>query len=46
MQFGVAADERFRPRRCSGCASRILVSTNITGNWLPRFERFGKSLYN
>ena len=29
-----------------GRASRILVSANITGNWLPRFERFGKSLYN
>lgn len=29
-----------------GRASRILVSADITGNWLPRFERFGKSLYN
>jgi signal peptidase I len=27
-----------------GRASRILVSADITGNWLPRFERFGKSL--
>lgn len=29
-----------------GRASRILVSADITGNWLPRFERFGKSLYD
>lgn len=29
-----------------GRASRILVSANITGNWMPRFDRFGKSLYN
>jgi len=29
-----------------GRASQILVSANITGNWLPRFERFGKSLCN
>ena len=29
-----------------GRASRILVSADITSNWLPRFERFGKSLYN
>ena len=29
-----------------GRASRILVSADITGNWLPRFERFGKNLYN
>lgn len=29
-----------------GRASRILVSADITGNWLPRFERFGKNLYD
>ncbi len=27
-----------------GRATRILVSADITGNWLPRFERFGHSL--
>jgi signal peptidase I len=29
-----------------GRASRILVSADITDTWLPRFERFGKNLYN
>lgn len=29
-----------------GRASRILVSANIAGSWLPRLERFGKSLYD
>jgi signal peptidase I len=28
----------------AGRAERVLVSANITGNWLPRFDRFGKSL--
>lgn len=27
-----------------GRAHRILVSANITGNWLPRLERFGQSI--
>jgi len=27
-----------------GQTQRLLVSANITGNWLPRLERFGKSL--
>jgi signal peptidase I len=29
-----------------GRASRILVSAAITDNWLPRLDRFGKSLYD
>jgi signal peptidase I len=28
-----------------GRADRILVSAAITKNWMPRFERFGESLY-
>jgi signal peptidase I len=33
------------PRRLLiGRAERVLVSADITGNWLPRFDRFGKSL--
>lgn len=32
--------------RLIGRAERILVSADIKGNWLPRFERFGKSFYN
>jgi signal peptidase I len=28
-----------------GRAERILVSANILNNWMPRTERFGKSLY-
>lgn len=43
-----SADSRFIglvPReRLIGRAERILVSADITGNWLPRFERFGRSL--
>jgi signal peptidase I len=43
-----SADSRFIglvPRALLiGRAERILVSAAITGNWLPRFERFGKSL--
>ncbi len=27
-----------------GRAVRVLVSADIVGNWMPRFERFGKSL--
>jgi signal peptidase I len=26
-------------------AERVLVSANILNNWMPRTERFGKSLY-
>jgi signal peptidase I len=44
-----SADSRFIglvPRELLiGRASRILVSAAIKGNWLPRFDRFGKSLY-
>jgi signal peptidase I len=29
-----------------GRASRLLVSAAILGNWHPRFERFGRSLYD
>lgn len=28
-----------------GRAERILVSADITGNWLPRFDRFGQALH-
>jgi signal peptidase I len=28
-----------------GRAERVLASADITGNWLPRTERFGMSLY-
>lgn len=28
-----------------GRAERILVSANITGNWMPRASRFGQNLY-
>jgi len=28
-----------------GRAVRVLVSADIEGNWMPRFDRFGKSLY-
>jgi len=44
-----SADSRFIglvPRQLLiGRAERILVSAAITENWLPRFDRFGKSLY-
>jgi signal peptidase I len=44
-----SADSRFIglvPRELLiGRASRILVSAAITNNWLPRLDRFGKSLY-
>ncbi len=34
------------PRRLlQGRAERVLVSADIDGSWLPRFGRFGKSLY-
>lgn len=43
-----SADSRyfgFVPReRLIGRAERILVSAEILGNWLPRFNRFGKRL--
>jgi signal peptidase I len=29
-----------------GRASRVLVSAAITDNWMPRIDRFGKSLYD
>jgi hypothetical protein len=29
-----------------GRASRILVSAAIKDDWLPRIDRFGKSLYD
>jgi len=28
-----------------GRAERVLASADITGNWMPRTERFGMSLY-
>jgi len=44
-----SADSRFIglvPRELLiGRAERILVSAAITDNWLPRFDRFGKNLY-
>ncbi len=44
-----SADSRyfgFVPRNLLiGRAKRILVSADITGNWLPRFERFGSPLH-
>ncbi len=44
-----SADSRyigFVPRHLLiGRAERILVSADITGNWMPRTERFGKTLY-
>lgn len=44
-----SADSRyigFIPRKALiGRAERILVSAAILGNWAPRSERFGKSLY-
>lgn len=44
-----SADSRYIglvPReRLIGRAERIFVSADITGNWLPRFDRFGQSLY-
>lgn len=45
-----SADSRYiglvQRHQLIGRASRILVSADITGNWLPRFERFGKNLYD
>ena len=45
-----SADSRyigFVPReRLIGRADRILASADITGNWLPRWQRFGQSLDN
>jgi signal peptidase I len=45
-----SADSRFIglvPRKLLiGRASGILVSAAITDNWRPRFDRFGKSLYD
>jgi len=44
-----SADSRYIglvPRRLLiGKAEGVLASANITGNWMPRFDRFGKSLY-
>ncbi|MBU1237986.1 MAG: signal peptidase I [Gammaproteobacteria bacterium] len=44
-----SADSRYiglvRRDELIGRATRILVSADITGNWLPRFDRFGMSLY-
>jgi signal peptidase I len=44
-----SADSRFIglvPRHLLiGRAERILVSAAITDNWMPRFDRFGQSLY-
>lgn len=44
-----SADSRYIglvPRRqLIGKAEDILVSADIEGNWMPRLERFGKSLY-
>lgn len=44
-----SADSRyfgFVPRRLLiGRAERVLVSANITGNWLPRMDRFGMALH-
>ncbi len=44
-----SADSRYVglvPReRLIGRASRVLVSAAVTGNWMPRLDRFGKSLY-
>ena len=43
-----SADSRyfgFVPRQLLiGRAERILVSADITANWLPRFDRFGQRL--
>jgi signal peptidase I len=43
-----SADSRyfgFVPRRLIiGQAQRIIASADITGNWSPRFERFGRRL--
>jgi signal peptidase I len=43
-----SADSRYIglvPReKIIGRAERILASVDMTGNWLPRFERFGRSL--
>ena len=45
-----SADSRYiglvRRELLIGRASRILVSADITDRWQPRFERFGKNLYN
>ena len=44
-----SADSRYIgliPRKVLiGRAERILVSAAILDNWIPRAERFGKSLY-
>jgi signal peptidase I len=43
-----SADSRYFgivPRRLLiGRAHHLVVSANVTGNWLPRFERFGKGI--
>ena len=43
-----SADSRyigFVPRRLLiGRAHHVLVSANIKGNWMPRFERFGERI--
>jgi signal peptidase I len=45
-----SADSRyigFVPRKLLvGRATRVLVSADYQGNWMPRTERFGMSLYN
>ena len=44
-----SADSRYiglvSRERLTGRAERVLVSVDMTGNWLPRFARFGQSLY-
>jgi signal peptidase I len=44
-----SADSRFIglvPRKLIvGRAERVLVSADYQGNWMPRTERFGMSLY-
>jgi len=44
-----SADSRYiglvARERLIGRANRILVSVDMTGDWMPRFARFGKSLY-
>ena len=45
-----SADSRYiglvRHDALIGRAERILLSVAISGNWMPRFERFGKSFYD
>jgi signal peptidase I len=44
-----SADSRYigfiQRKALIGRAERILVSAAILDNWIPRAERFGKSLY-